>query len=174
MCSACVQNRCFFTNFNISRRVCGRCLWAQGPLINSFYYILLIKGTHAHKHWPQNLLEICILKFVEKQCLTYMIHMYVLVPTTYSSLPKWHPGWLLIFGYSRQEALFGSHHLLNFPNFIKILGFYLVKNAYYVQDTYSFLGSVSARMLIRTYWQLDSEQYIEITKYYHDHLQPEA
>ena len=29
---------CFSTNFTICRRFCGHFLWAQGPLINCFYY----------------------------------------------------------------------------------------------------------------------------------------
>ena len=38
--------RCFSTNFNISRRFWNCCLWVIGPLINSFYYNLLIKGPN--------------------------------------------------------------------------------------------------------------------------------
>ena len=47
-----------------------------------------------------------------------MIHMYVLVPTTYSSLPKWHPGWLLIFGNNFQTgSLIWQPPLIKFPKF---------------------------------------------------------
>ena len=40
----------------------------------SFQYILII-GQEAHVHQPQNLLK--VLKFVKKQCLTYLHNMSV-------------------------------------------------------------------------------------------------
>ena len=63
----------------ISRRFFGFDLLALGPLINIFWYKLLIKGPRpepAHKQSPQKLLE--ILKIVKKQGLI----MYIDIPST--------------------------------------------------------------------------------------------